>query len=59
MRLDKTFIAGPTRIMLYGEVDNLLDHENVLVYNWNRTLRGPKAVYQWGRTFIAGVRVEF
>jgi hypothetical protein len=58
-RLDKTFIAGPTRIMLYGEVDNLFDHENVLVYNWNRTLRGPKAVYQWGRTFIAGARVEF
>jgi Carboxypeptidase regulatory-like domain/TonB-dependent Receptor Plug Domain len=59
VRLDKTFIAGPTRIVLYGEVDNLLDHDNVLVYNWNRTLRGPKAVYQWGRTFIAGVRVEF
>jgi len=59
VRLDKTFLAGPTRIMLYGEVDNVLDHDNVLVYNWNRTLRGPKAVYQWGRTFIAGVRVEF
>jgi hypothetical protein len=59
VRLDKTFIAGPTRIMLYGEVDNLLDRDNVLVYNWNRTLRGPKAVYQWGRTFIAGVRVAF
>jgi hypothetical protein len=58
-RVDKTFVAGPMRIMLYGEVDNLLDHDNVLVYNWNRTLRGPKAVYQWGRTFIAGVRVEF
>ena len=39
--------------------DNLFDHDNVLVYNWNRAARAPKAVYQWGRTFIAGVRVAF
>jgi calcineurin-like phosphoesterase family protein len=45
--------------MLYGEVDNVSGHDNVLVYNWNRALRGPKPVYQWGRTVIAGVRVEF
>ena len=58
-RVDKTFVAGRTATMLYFEVDNLFDRDNVLVYNWNRAARAPKAVYQWGRTVIAGVRVEF
>ena len=58
-RVDKTFVAGRTATMLYFELDNVFDHDNVLVYNWNRAARAPKAVYQWGRTVIAGVRVEF
>jgi hypothetical protein len=58
-RVDKTFPAGRISTMLYFEVDNLFDHDNVLVYNWSRAARAPKAVYQWGRTVIAGVRVEF
>jgi hypothetical protein len=58
-RVDKTFAAGRTSTMLYFEVDNLFDHDNVLVYNWSRAARSPTAVYQWGRTIIAGVRVEF
>jgi hypothetical protein len=58
-RVDKTFLAGRTSTMLYFEVDNLFDQDNVLVYNWSRAARAPKAVYQWGRTVIAGVRVEF
>jgi hypothetical protein len=58
-RVDRTFLAGRTATMLYFELDNLFDHDNVLVYNWNRAARAPKAVYQWGRTVIAGVRVEF
>jgi len=38
--------------MAYFELDNVLDHDNVLVYNWNRALRGPKPVYQWdGRSW--------
>jgi len=31
----------------------------VLIYNWSRSLKGPKPVYQWGRTLIAGLRMEF
>jgi len=58
-RVDRTFVAGRTATMLYFELDNVFDHDNVLVYNWNRALRAPKPVYQWGRTIIAGVRVEF
>jgi Carboxypeptidase regulatory-like domain/TonB-dependent Receptor Plug Domain len=58
-RVDRTFTTGRTSTMLYVEADNLFDHDNVLVYNWNRAARAPKAVYQWGRTIIAGVRVEF
>jgi hypothetical protein len=58
-RVDRTFVAGRTATMLYFELDNVFDHDNVLVYNWNRAARAPKAVYQWGRTIIAGVRIEF
>ena len=58
-RVDRTFVAGRTSSMLYFELDNVFDHDNVLVYNWSRSLRGPKPVYQWGRTVIAGLRVEF
>jgi hypothetical protein len=58
-RVDRTFVAGRTATMVYLELDNVFDHDNVLVYNWNRTLKGPKPLYQWGRTVIAGVRVEF
>jgi hypothetical protein len=59
LRLDKTFTGSRAATMLYAEVDNLFDHDNVLVYNWNRALRGPRAVSQWGRTVIAGVRIAF
>ena len=58
-RVDRTFIAGRLSTMLYFEVDNLFDHDNVLIYNWNRASRAPKAVHQWGRTIIAGARVAF
>jgi hypothetical protein len=58
-RVDRTFVARRTATMIYFELDNVFDHDNVLVYNWNRSLRGPKAVYQWKRTVVAGVRVEF
>jgi len=58
-RVDRTFVAGRTATMVYLELDNVFDHDNVLVYNWNRTLKGPKPLYQWGRTVIAGIRVEF
>jgi hypothetical protein len=44
---------------VYFEVDNVFDHDNVLVYNWSRSQRAPTPVYQWGRTIIAGVRFEF
>ena len=34
--------------MAYLEMDNLTDRHNVLIYNWSRSLKGPKPVYQWG-----------
>ena len=58
-RVDRTLVAGRMATLLYCEVENVFDHANVLVYNWSRAARAPKAVHQWGRTLIAGVRVEF
>ena len=59
VRVDKTLTRGRAATSLYFEVDNLYDRDNLLVYQWSRTLRGPKPTYQWGRTFIGGLRVEF
>ncbi|MCX6549560.1 MAG: TonB-dependent receptor [Acidobacteria bacterium] len=59
VRVDRTFVKGRTSTMLFIEAENVLDHDNVLVYEWSRSLRGPKTLYQWGRTFVGGIRVEF
>ncbi len=59
VRMDRSFRTRFASTMAYLEVDNLTNHDNVLIYNWSRALKGPKTVYQWGRTLIAGVRVEF
>ena len=37
----------------------LYDRDNVLVYEWNRTTRQARPVYQWGRLPVAGIRWEF
>ncbi len=58
-RLDRTFSGRRASTVAYVEVENMTDRHNVLVYNWSRTLKGPTPVYQWGRTFIGGVRVAF
>ena len=59
LRVDRTFAIRRVAAMAYIEIDNLADRHNVLIYNWSRSLKGPKPVYQWGRTLIAGLRVEF
>jgi len=58
-RVDKTFVKGRTSAIIYVEVDNLYNRDNILLYQWNRTTKLPKPVYQWGRTYIGGVRIEF
>jgi hypothetical protein len=59
VRFDKTLTRGRVSTILYFEIDNLYDRDNLLIYQWNRTLRAPKPTYQWGRTYIGGLRVEF
>jgi hypothetical protein len=59
VRVDKTFTRGRASTIVYFEIDNLYNHDNLLVYQWSRALRGPKPTYQWGRTYVGGLRVEF
>jgi hypothetical protein len=58
-RIDRAFAIRRVAAAAYVEMENVTDRHNVLLYNWSRKLKGPTAVYQWGRTLIAGVRVEF
>jgi len=59
VRVDKTLTRGRASAILYVEVDNLYDRDNLLIYQWDRKLRAPKPTYQWGRTYVGGLRVEF
>lgn len=59
VRGERDFVHGRTQTMIYVEVNNLYDRDNLLIYQWSRSLRAAKPLYQWGRTFIGGVRVEF
>jgi hypothetical protein len=58
-RIDRTLSTRHVTVLAYVELDNMTNRHNVLIYNWSRTLKGPTPVYQWGRTYIAGLRVEF
>ena len=59
VRADRTFVHGRTRTALYIEVENLLNRDNVLLYKWSRSLKAQSPTYQWGRTYIGGLRIEF
>ncbi|HOG27643.1 MAG TPA: TonB-dependent receptor [Vicinamibacterales bacterium] len=59
VRVDRSVRTRFASAAAYLEVDNLLNRRNVLTYRWNRALKGPKPVHQWGRTLVAGVRIEF
>jgi len=59
VRVDRSIRTRFASALAYLEVDNLLNRRNVLQYRWSRSLKGPRSIYQWGRTVVAGVRVEF
>jgi hypothetical protein len=59
VRVERRFGVGRTMLAVYGEIDNVYDHDNVYIYEWARATKQAKAVYQWGRQPIGGVRWEF
>ncbi len=49
-------------IEYYFEIDNLFNRKNVWSYNFNDNPDGThsrETVYQWGRTFLAGIKIGF
>lgn len=59
VRAERLFVFKRTAITIFAEVDNLYDRDNVLSYEWSKTLKQGEPVYQWGITPVAGVRVAF
>jgi hypothetical protein len=59
VRVDRTFVRGRAATMIYAEVDNALGRRNILTYEWSHSLKAPKTLFQWGRMFVGGIRVEF
>ncbi len=59
LRADRAFQWGRVRLILYAEVDNLYNRDNVFSYQWSNSLKAPHAIYQWGRMPVGGLRVEY
>lgn len=59
VRAEWTFRVGRATLVAYGEVNNAYNRDNVFLYEWNRSAKAARPVYQWGRLPAAGVRVEF
>jgi hypothetical protein len=59
VRVERLFAPGRTVLTVFAEVMNLTDHDNIYVYTWSRSTRRPDPVLQWGRTPVAGLRLEF
>ena len=45
--------------MLFAELDNAYDRDNVYFYDWDSRTHTNDPSYQWGRMPVAGIRVEF
>jgi hypothetical protein len=58
-RVERTFDLRKARLLGYIEVENLYDRSNIHHYDWDNTLKGPKAVGQWGRLVMGGIGVSF
>ncbi|MBE3087951.1 MAG: TonB-dependent receptor, partial [Chloroflexi bacterium] len=59
VRVERAFTLGRITLVAYGEINNAYDRANIFMYEWNRTARAPRAMDQWGRVPVAGVRAEF
>jgi hypothetical protein len=59
LRLDRHFVWDRRRLVVFADVNNAYDRDNVYIYRWNRTARNAEPLYQWGFTPAGGVRLEF
>jgi len=59
VRGERVFSLQRAVVVAFAEVDNIYNRDNLYAYTWSRSARAPRAVYQWGLTPVAGVRVEF
>jgi len=59
LRADRYFALGQKTLVLFVEVENVYNRDNVYLYDWSSSARAAKPVYQWGRTPVGGVRLEF
>jgi len=59
LRVDRSFRLGRATLAVFAEVENLYDRDNVYLYEWSGSARAARPIYQWGRTPVGGIRVEF
>ncbi len=59
VRAERLFVKGRTMVTVFGEVINLYNRDNILMYDWSNAARAALPIYQWGITPVAGIRVQF
>jgi len=59
VRAERLFVTRNAAVTLFGEVINVYNRDNILMYDWSNTLKQPLPIYQWGITPVAGIRVQF
>ena len=59
VRVDRTFAIHGTALIACGEIENVYNRDNVLIYEWSRAGAQPRPGYQWSRLPVGGIRWEF
>jgi hypothetical protein len=59
VRAERLFVKGRAAVTVFGEVTNLYNRDNILMYDWSNAAKAALPIYQWGITPVAGVRVQF
>jgi hypothetical protein len=58
-RIDKEFIIGVTNLLLYVEVQNLLNRTNIWDYNWLWREGRIRVIKQWSILPVLGISLKF
>jgi hypothetical protein len=59
VRAERLFVKGRAGVTVFGEIINLYNRDNILMYDWSNAAKAPLPIYQWGITPVAGLRVQF
>jgi hypothetical protein len=58
-RIDKEFYLGSSKLILYAEVQNILNRTNIWGYNWSWKLGRIEPIKQWSILPVIGISIKY